>query len=372
MDKKKSLIERAENDAQLTVQFFEYGQRRRVAGLAASRSRVQYGSIFLAGMHHIDDSKLKLCIAIHTYMGLLLKVAGPHFGWDEASQRVQISELGARLLLCADLLDEYLDLHLPREWNDADIYLESGYVTLFRASVAVATEKVRCKQRQYYIDCQKLNKEDVALLNRGLNAALRRIARPQSCALNRRLYVEMKKTERSIDEYIEALQPKLPHAVAVLVTMNVLERGFEYQELERAPSGHFTAQSYVDFFKIAASYIAQLQKVWPDALLGKLAKVTQSKDGHPQCVMLFFLAPSLGTSNWKTRLQAFEVDFNNKRTVKGMNPIGLEVHDVAPASKMQSSSRIQFIKNLINELFVKELRYRRLNLPKRRRSWSRG
>ena len=76
-------------------------------------SKVQSGSISLEVTRHLDDSQLKLSIAMHTYMGLLLKVAGQHFEWDDARQCAQSSALGARLLLCADLLDEYLGSRIP-------------------------------------------------------------------------------------------------------------------------------------------------------------------------------------------------------------------------------------------------------------------
>lgn len=136
MDKKRSLIEREESKVGLKVQLFKPEQSTRAAVL----SKLQSGSITLEVSRHIDDSQLKLCIAMHTYMGLLLKVAGPHFEWDAARQCAQSSALGARLLLCADLLDEYLGSRIPLGWNDGDVHLHSAYVTLFRATVAVAAD----------------------------------------------------------------------------------------------------------------------------------------------------------------------------------------------------------------------------------------
>ena len=334
-------------------------------------SKLQSGSIALEVSRHIDDSQLKLCIAMHTYMGLLLKVAGPHFEWDAARQCAQSSALGARLLLCADLLDEYLGSRIPQGWNDGDVHLHSAYVTLFRATVAVAADKVRLTQGLNYVDCRKLKQEDVDLLNRGVRAALRWMAKPQSCGLNRRLYVEMKKTGRSINTYIEALKPQLPHAVTVLVKMALLE-GYDYTESLSTPAGNFATQRYVTFFKIASSYIAQFQKVWPGALLGKLAKVTQTAEGYPQCVMLFFLSPGSGAANWKTLLQAFEVDFNKRRMSEGMAPVRLDILDLSEALKKQPSAFFPRLQKLIEDMFVKELRYRSLNLPKRRRAWSKG
>lgn len=365
MDKKRSLIESAESKAGLKVQLFKPEQIRGAAVL----SKVQSGSISLKVTRHIDDSQLKLCIAMHTYIGLLLKVAGPHFEWDDARQCAKSSVLGARLLLCADLLDEYLGSRIPQGWNDGDVHLHSAYVTLFRATVAVASDQVRFKQGLNYVDCRRLKEEDVDLLNRGVRAALRWMAKPQSCGLNRRLYVEMKKTERSIDKYIQTLEPKLPNATTVLVKMKEFEE-YDSTELEATSVDHCRAFQYVDFFKNASSYIAQFQKVWPDALLGKLAKVTHSEEARPQCGMLFFLSQASGAASWKTLLQAFNVDFNNKRMSKGVAPVRLDVADLTEALKKQSSSHMQGIHKLVGDLFVKDLRYRRLNLPRGRRSWS--
>lgn len=369
MDKKRSLIESAESKAGLKVHLLKPEQSTSAAVFAPLISKVQSGSISLEVTRHLADSQLKLCIAMHTYMGLLLKVAGPHFEWDGARQCTQISALGVRLLLCADLLDEYLGSRIPLGWNDGDVHLHSAYVTLFRATVAVAADQVRCKQGQSYVDCRRLKQEDVDLLNRGVSVAVRWMAKSQSCGLNRRLYVEMKKTERSIDKYIQTLEPKLLNAVTVLVKINAYE-GSGFTELQATSVDHCSALSYVEFFKNASSYITQLQKVWPDELLGKLAKVTQSQEARPQCVMLFFLPQASGPASWKTLLQAFNVDFNNKRMSKAIAPVRLDVVDLTEALKKQSGSHIQAIHKLVDDLFVKELRYRRLNLPRGRRSWS--
>ena len=45
-----------------------------------------------------DCEEHALCVAMHTYMGLLLKIAGPHFQWDEANRMPLATELGQRLL----------------------------------------------------------------------------------------------------------------------------------------------------------------------------------------------------------------------------------------------------------------------------------
>nr|WP_314709270.1 hypothetical protein [uncultured Comamonas sp.] len=127
----------------------------------------------MAVTHHVGDSQLTLCIAMHTYMGLLLKIAGPHFEWNVVSECAQVSELGKRLLLCADLFEEYLERRVPLGWNDQYIYLESARITSFCTTLAVAVNKIRLKQRGYFVDASLLSKDDVALLQRALNAALR-------------------------------------------------------------------------------------------------------------------------------------------------------------------------------------------------------
>ncbi|GAO73402.1 MULTISPECIES: hypothetical protein [Comamonas] len=369
MDKKKSLVEREECKVGLKIQLSKPDQSTSAAMFAPLMSKVQSGSISLEVTRHLDDSQLRLCIAMHTYMGLLLKVAGPHFEWDDARQCAQSSALGARLLLCADILDEYLGARVPLGWNDGDVHLHSAYVTLFRATVAVAATQVRFKQGLNHVDCRRLKQEDVDLLNRGVRAALRWMTKPQSCGLNRRLYVEMKKTERSIDKFVQTLEPKLANATTVLVKMKGSEE-YDSTELSATSVDHCSPLSYVEFFKNASSYITQFQKVWPEALLGKLARVTQSEEARPQCAMLFFLPQSSAPASWKTLLQAFNVDFNNKRMSKGVAPVRLDVADLTEALKRQPGYPMQAIHKLVDDLFVKELRYRRLNLPRGRRSWS--
>jgi len=86
--------------------------------------------------------------------------------------------------------------------------------------------------------------------------------------------------------------------------------------------------------------------------------------------MLFFLPKASGAASWKTLLQAFNVDFNNKRMSKGVAPVRLDVADLSEALRKQPGSPTQVIYKLVDDLFVKELRYRRLNLPRGRRSWS--
>lgn len=372
--KKKSLLEAAEAKAGLVVRQYSAeqvsGRRKdeRLESLAGT------GRITLKATRYLDDDQLALCMAMHTYMGLLSKTAGPHFDWNEAAQCAQVSELGKRLLLCADLLDEYLGRRIPLGWNDGGIYLQSAYITLFRASLAVAADKVRVRQGRYFVDSWSLSKDDVALLQRALNVALRWMARPHSCAANRRLYVEMLKTKRSIAKYVSALESATSQAVAVLVKMDVVE-GYGSSWAAMAGKGdpsHIGVQAYLAFFKTASKYIAMLQKTWPESLIGHFAKVTRSEQGEPQCVILLFLQPESGTYSWKTKLQALHADFNKQRTAKRYDASQLSLTDLTPSIREQSGVRTQQVRQLIEDLFVKELRYRRLNLPARRRSWSKG
>lgn len=371
MDKKKSLIERAESKAGLRVQLYRFVPKQVFRRTGYPISKVRTGSISLQVTRYLEDESLTLCIAMHTYIGLLLKISGPHFEWDEASQSAKVSALGARLLLCADLFDEYLGSLAPLDWNDGHIYLHSAYVNLFRATVIVAVDKVRLRQGLDYVDGRRLEKADVELLNRAAQAALRWISRPNSCQVNRRLYVEWKKTERSIHQYIDGLSSKTSQAVTVLVKLDT-HQGYLYAPKEPLPELYQAVGPYVELFKIAASFIAQLKKVFPEALLGYLVKVTQSKEGKPQCVVLFSFAFASGPASWETLLQAFEVDFNNKRVRKLSPPIRLDVMDLTEILKKQPGPYVNHVRTLVNDFFVKELRYRRLNLPMKRRSWSRA
>lgn len=369
--KKKSLLEAAEAKAGLIVRQYSAelvsGKRKdeRLAWQAGT------GRITLKATQYLEDDQLALCVAMHTYMGLLSKIAGPHFDWNEASQCAEVSELGNRLLLCADLLDEYLVRKIPFGWNDEGAYIHSAYVELFRATLAVVIDRIRTRQGMQFVDCRLLIPEDIALLQRALKTVLRWMARPHSCAANRRLYVEMLKTRRSIEEYVAKFESKISQAVTVLVKIDVVS-GCDYSGKGRGigeAMDDVPGQRCVDFFKKAAAYTTLLQRTWPEAVIGYLAKVTRSNQGDPQCVMLFFLQPETGRFSWKTKLDALAADFNQQRPGKALAPCRVNVIDVDPTILKQPRTHVR---QLIEDLFVRELRYRRLNLPARRRSMSKG
>lgn len=375
MREKKSILEISEAKVGLIVQFLTPEQTQNARRVRPFFSHVESGCITLKTTPFQDDDQLALCVAMHTYMGMLFKIGGPHFEWDEVSGCAVVSELGKRLLLCADLLDEYLGRRFPLGWNDWGIYCQSAYITSFRATLAIAIDKIRTRQRNHFVDCRLLTPEDVSLLQRALRTALRWMARPYSCAVNRRLYVEMLKTTRSIEKYVALLESTTSQATAVLVKMDVVE-GYGPPRAAMAGKGapsHIGIQTYLDFFKAASKYIAILQKTWPESLIGHFAKVTRSNQGAPQCVILLFLQLESGAHNWKTKLQALDFDFNKQRTEKLYDPSRTTVIDLTPSIRNQSGVRTQQqVRQLIEDLFVKELRYRRLNLPARRRSWSKG
>lgn len=371
MDKKRSLLERAEAKARLKVRLSAPAQTKSVPVTHPSVSRVQSGSIHLEVTRYIDDSQRKLCIAMHTYMGLILKVAGPHFEWDEVSECAQVSELGKRLLLCADLFDEYLERRVPLGWNDQYIYLESPRITSFRITLVLAVDKIRLRQRGYFVDASLLSKDDVALLQRALNAALRWMARERSRNLNKRLGLEMRRTKESITSYIRSCEIFWSKPTVLLVKVDVKE-GHSSFLAEMAGQGDpnlVGIQTYLEFFSVASSYIAMLQKTWPKMLIAHLAKVTRSNQGAPQCVMLLFLQPELTTHSWKTKLQVLHADFNSQRIAKLHDPTSISATDLTQSVRKQSKLRTQ---QLIEDLFVNELMFRRLNLPDGRRSWSKG
>ena len=330
-------------------------------------SIVETGRIALKLTRYQDDDQLALSVAMHTYMGLLLKVAGPHFAWNEAVGRAEVSELGKRLLLCSDILDSYLHQRMPLPWNLEDAYLESSYITLFRATLAAAVEKIRMKQGKRVVEPQQLTEVDVALLQRAVNAALRWMARPHSCALNRPLYVEMLKTKHSIEKYLDALEGQLSRLATLLVKVDVPE-GHDYPAQELINSSRL--QPYTNLFKAASAYVALFQATWQGSLQGHVVKVTRSNQGNPQCVLLLFIRSDTGTPRWKLQLQALEADFNCKRKAKGCSQVLLSITDLTQALLEPSDSRP--VRQLVDDLFIKELRYRRLNLPARRRSWSKG
>lgn len=322
----------------------------------------------------LEGEEQTLCVAMHTYMGLLLKIAGPHFQWDEVNQMPLVTQLGQRLLLCADLFEQYLCKRLPMGWNDGDAYLHTAYIDCFCETFAVAAEKIRFRQNRSFVQYELLNIEDIASLQTSLDAAVSRMASPQSSAQNRHLYIEMYKTKRSIDEYIHSIKSRRPSAVMLLVEMKPLRDLGNLQTMNE-PAGlspHSSVPGYMAFFKLASTYIAKFQALWKNEVAGYLVKVMRSIEGGPQCVMLLFLRPVLSARNWRKQLMALEYEFNDQHLQKGVSPFSLTVRDLTQPQSKQADAKATQVEQFIDDLFVNELRYRRLNLPKRRRSWAKG
>lgn len=368
------MLQAAEASVGLSVEYYDpliSGNRHKHNHLQSQARAVR---IVHKTIGYQDCEEHALCVAMHTYMGLLLKIAGPHFQWDEANRMPLATELGQRLLLCADIFEQYLCKRLPMGWNDGDVYLHTAYIDCFCEIFAVAVEKIRFRQNSSFVQYERLNKDDVASLQASLDAAVCRMASPQSSAQNRHLYIEMYKTKRSIDGYIHGIERSLPSAVTLLVEMK-LPRGFgslQTTDESAALNPHASVLPYMAFLKRASTYMVKFQALWKNEVLGYLVKVTRASEGEPQCVMLLFLRPELSVRNWRKQLMALEYDFNDVQLQKKEPPVSLTIHDLTlPPSKqaeVQATNMVQFI----DDLFVKELRFRRLNLPKRRRSWAKG
>lgn len=372
--KKKNLLETAEAKAGLDVQIFTPEQSQKNRGLGALVSRADTRRISLVVTRYLDDEQLGLCVAMHTYMGLLLKVSGPHFDWCEVSHSAEVSELGKRLLLCSNLLNKYLERIFPSGWNDGAVYVQHANITAFLAIFAVAARKIRIVHDVDFIDARSLSKDDVYLLQRAQCLASRWMLRKYSVSVNKMLGSEMRRTKNSINDYILNIEKKLFEAVVFIAKVNILEGHgiFHIDKYEKRVTCNYDAQTYIDFFKAISKCIAILQKTWPNSLIGHLSKLTRSNQGKPQCVMLILLDSSYGLHDWKVRMQALFSDFNSYYSSK-FYPLGCsEFFDITKSMSINSAVSVQQIKLLIEKLFITDLSYRRLNLPKRRRSWSKG
>lgn len=381
MSKKRSLLERAEQKAGLAVELSSAFERGKLPEPDSRIDRVESGRAILHGFPAIDDPHLVLSIAMHTYMDVACQTPGLHFAWDEVADSPKFSDLGHRLLLCLDLLEQHLLRILPLPWNDGGIYLESAYVTLFQATLAVAANKVRRTYSKNFLEQIRWRREDVALLQGALDVALKRMARPWACSVNRRLYVEMGKTKNSIARYISALQKRAAEPLVLRCTMQMLEGLSNLPDDGRTfgtnPSIIPSASSYMAHFKSASTYAVLLKKTWPNYLIGHLIKVSQSGNFRPQCTMLFFLKRSENVQkNWKTRLQELAFDFSSEHARKFGAVPRFEILEVHQQTELRASAKKADgwarTKQLVDDLFVRELRYRRIKLPARSRSWSKG
>ena len=368
------MLQAAEASVGLSVEYYDpliSGNRHKHNDLQSQARAVR---IVHKTFGFLEGEEQALCVAMHTYMGLLLKIAGPHFHWDATNRMPLATELGQRLLLCADFFEEYLCKRLPMGWNEGDVYLHTAHIDCFCEIFAVAVEKIRFRQNSSFVQYERLNKDDVASLQASLDAAVCRMASPQSSAQNRHLYIEMYKTKRSIDGYIHGIERSLPSAVTLLVEMK-LPRGFgslQTTDDSAALNPHASVLPYMAFLKSASTYMVKFQALWKNEVLGYLVKVTRASEGGPQCVMLLFLRPVLSARNWRKQLMALEYEFNDQHLQKCASPFSLTVHDLTLPQSKQADAKATQVEQFIDDLFVNELRYRRLNLPKRRRSWAKG
>ena len=368
------MLQAAEASVGLSVEYYDpliSGNRHKHNHLQSQARAVR---IVHKTFGYLDGEEHALCVAMHTYMGLLLKIAGPHFHWDETNRMPLATELGQRLLLCADLFEEYLRKRLPIGWNDGNVYLHTAHIDCFCEIFAAAVEKIRFRQNRLFVQYELLNKDDIASLQASLDAAVCRMASPQSSAQNRHLYIEMYKTKRSIDDYIHGIESSLPSAVTLLVEMKPLSGFGVLQAIDKsaALSPHASVFPYMTFLKVASTYMAKFQAIWKNEVLGYLVKVTRASEGGPQCVMLLFLRPVLSALNWRKQLMALEDELNDRHLQKGESPFSLTIHDLTLPQSKQADVKATHMLQFIDDLCVGELRYRRLNLPKRRRSWAKG
>lgn len=373
-------MERAEQKAGLAVKLSSAFERGKLPEPSSRIDCVESGRITLHGFPVIDDPHLVLSIAMHTYMDVARQTPGPHFAWNEVADSPDFSELGYRLLLCLDLLEQHLRI-LPPPWNDGGIYLESAYVTLFQATLAVAAIKVRRTYNKNFLEQIRWQREDVALLQGALDEALNQMARPWACSVNRHLYVEMTKTKNSIAGYFSALQKKGVQPELLQCTMQMREGHFNLPDNGETfgtnPWIIPSASSYMANFKSASAYVALIKKTWPEYLIGHLIKVSQSAKGRPQCTMLLFFRPfDYAQKSWTTRLQGLEIDFSCDHASKLGAVPSFDFLSLKQSTELCVSAKKvkgwDSVWQLVDALFIRELRYRRIKLPARSRSWSKG
>ena len=380
MSKKGSLLDRAEQKAGLAVKLFSIIERGKLPESGSCIDCVDSGKVTLNGLPAINDPYLVLSIAMHTYIDVASRSPKPHFAWDDLQDSPKFSDLGYRLLLCLDLFELHLRT-LPRPWDDGGIFLESAYVTMFRSTLVVAGNKIRSTYQKKFLEQIQWTREDVTLLQRALDVALKRIERPWTCSVNRRLYVEMGKTKRSIKGYISALQKKGVQPEVLQCTMQMREGHFNLPDNGEMFGTNTSiiplASSYMASFKSASVYVALIKKTWPEYLIGHLIKVSQSAEGRPQCIMFLFFKPfEYAQKSWTTRLEGLAIDFSWDHARKLGAVPSFEFLSMKQSTELGVSDKNVVgwdrVWQLVDALFIRELRYRRIKLPERSRSWSKG
>ncbi|MEZ2740903.1 hypothetical protein [Comamonas jiangduensis] len=382
-------IERMERDVGLV---FKRSNVHRDLSAAGELRRPQRGKLFLTKDWHSSYPWQVLRIAVHTYLSIAANVSGRHFSWSDSKDRMEYSPLGERLLLCVDLY-RYEQEMLIRDIRDSlrsAAFVESAHFLLFQELLVQQADAIKGVKEYLYLERHRFTREDADALQERLEEAVRALRGTSAQKHNKALYDEAYHAAESIEDYLKGLRGAHPQleAFAFEICLDTPEGN----ELAASPlvkraryqlSSEFP-ENFLEALKQAAAFVGYLKKFGSAEIKGHLIKLSATAWGEPRCTLLL-LGPEVkqllasGTTQ-ASQLSLIWADFM-------LGPLGalegrLGRTMQAPGIRLlpngewwlsqKNSSAWKALQDFVDHVFVKELPFMRLRLPRGRRAWSKG
>lgn len=333
-----------------------------------------------------------LRVAVHTYLSLAVNVPGPHFRWNESRERMELSAVGERLLLCLDLARFEQEL-LARDVRDSmrsAAFVESAHFFLFQELLVREAEAIKGANAEPYFESHRFTKEDALALQSRLDETLGRLREPQARKRNKGLYDEAYHTDQSIQSYLNELRAAHPQLEAFAFEMcldtsegNDLAASQEVKRARHQLMCEFP-ENFQEALKQSAAFVAYLKKHGSAEIKGHLIKLSATERGEPRCTLILVgpevkeLLASRATQHSQLSLIWADFMLGPWGMLKGhwgrsMRAPGLRVLKGCEWTLPEkSSSAWKALHQFVHKVFVKELYFMRLRLLPRRRSWSKG
>lgn len=333
-----------------------------------------------------------LRVAVHTYLSLATNVSGPHFSWSESRDRMVLTALGKRLLLCLDLYKQEQKMfeNGMRDSLRSATFVESAHFRFFQDLLAQRAEAIKGTQKDLYLEQHLFVRDDVVRLQGGLDETIGLLRGSEAKKHNKRLYDESYKTSLSLQHYLDDLRSA--HASLEAFAFEICldtSKGNElaaHQEAKRARyqlASEFP-ENFLQALKQASAFIAYLKKVGSVEIKGHLIKLSATTWGEPRCTVIL-MGPEVrqllvGRATSHSQLSLIWADFIlgpwgvlEGHWGRSMQAPGIQLLPDGEWSRLKRNANAwKALHGFVDEVFVKELPFMRLGLPERRRAWSKG
>lgn len=383
------IVEHAERECDLV--FTRTGEHR--YGLLGGTLRPpQRGTLALGSSWYKPSPWQTLRVAVHTYLSLAVNISGSHFCWSEENERMVCSALGERLLLCLDLYC-YEEEMRARDILDSlrsAVFVESAHFKFFQDLLVPQAELIKGSGKHLYLEKHRFSHADTVALQDRLEAIVRGICQKEARKRNKALYDEAYHASTSIESYLDGMRAENPklEALAFEICMDTPE-GNELALNRDVPRAHYQVadafpENFLRALTHAREFITFLKKLRITNINGHLIKLSVTAWGEPRCTVIL-IGPEVKRLLDKHTAQTSPIslawaDFilGPRGKLEGRLGQALQAPGIHllqdrswTLSAKQDSSWAEF-RQFVEAVFVKELPFMRLSLPRRRRGWSKG